>query len=76
MARLQLINNTYEKISPKQWWRKHYHKTTQSGFQQVVEKICNIEKIPHDVPKLVDDKGNITDKANSLFCEFAKFLSS
>ena len=32
--------------------------------------------MPHDILKFVHDRGNMTDKANSLFCEFAQFLSA
>ena len=51
-------NNNGESTTVKQ------HK---QAFNKWWKKYCNCKKIPHKVPKFVDEKGNTTDKANSLF---------
>ena len=54
--------------------------TTTKQHKQALNKclnfVCDIKKMPHDFLKFVHDRGNMTDKANSLFCEFTQFLNA
>ena len=46
------------------------------GFSKWWKKFCCHKKMPHAVPRFVDDTGIVTDEANTLFCEFTKFTSA
>ena len=45
-------------------------------FSKWWKKFCCHKKMPHTVPRFVDDTGIVTDEANTLFCEFTKLTSA